>query len=182
MPPWCQGPLCELCTNEKSWFNTESVKCEDCPPPANTVGTLPSQSPPASHGLPRSSSPPRTTPRAGLLLGVIFGVLALLAALWFTVDYASRRHSRAMTIRRDLELGVRRLYQALAAVSLVPKLKLVLAFYQSVAVLPTVYNVKLSHTYYKWTGFLNVFDIDWSNFAIPGACLEVKNNDPSKAT
>ena len=103
---------------------------------------------------------------------MIFGVLALLAALWFTVDYASRRHSRAMTIRRDLELGVRRLYQALAAVSLVPKLKLVLAFYQSVAVLPTVYNVKLSHTYYKWTGFLNVFDIDWSNFAIPGACLE----------
>ena len=103
---------------------------------------------------------------------MIFGVLALLAALWFTVDYASRRHSRAMTIRRDLELGVRRLYQAVAAVSLVPKLKLVLAFYQSVAVLPTVYNVKLSHTYYKWTGFLTVFDIDWSNFAIPGACLE----------
>tara|TARA_B100000795_G_scaffold262963_1_gene241469 strand:+ start:76 stop:807 length:732 start_codon:yes stop_codon:yes gene_type:complete len=49
---------------------------------------------------------------------------------------------------------------------------LVLAFFQSVAVLPTVYNVQLPDTYYEWTGFLNVFDINWSNFAIPGACLQ----------
>ena len=38
--------------------------------------------------------------------------------------------------------------------------------------LPTVYNVQLPDLYYKWTGFLNIFDIDWSNFFIPGACLE----------
>jgi len=35
-----------------------------------------------------------------------------------------------------------------------------------------VYNVQLPDLYYEWTGFLNVFDIDWSNFFIPGACLE----------
>ena len=35
-----------------------------------------------------------------------------------------------------------------------------------------MYNVQLPELYYKWTGFLNIFDIDWSNFFIPGACLE----------
>ena len=32
--------------------------------------------------------------------------------------------------------------------------------------------MQLPELYYKWTGFLNIFDIDWSNFFIPGACLE----------
>ena len=58
-----------------------------------------------------------------------------------------------------------------SALALIPKLKLYIAFSQSIAVLPTVYNVQLPPEYYRWTSFLDVFKLDWSGLAIPGACL-----------
>ena len=62
----------------------------------------------------------------------------------------------------------RKLSRLAHALSLMPKAKIVFAFSQSVTVLPSVYNVKLPPRYYEWTSFLDVFVIDWSQFAVPG--------------
>ena len=139
------GPLCQLCTVETNWFNPQSSKCEECPAAGDAIGQL---------------------------VGAVCGMLGLLMVLGLALQYASRRSAIAMMLRKGLVLCVRRIHQLATAVSLVPKLKLVLAFYQSAAVLPTVYNVELPDLYYEWTGWMNIFDIDWSNFFIPGACLE----------
>jgi hypothetical protein len=50
--------------------------------------------------------------------------------------------------------------------------QLVVAFGQTVMHLPAVYGLKLPDSYYEWLGFLDIFEIDWSGIAIPGACLE----------
>ena len=31
--------------------------------------------------------------------------------------------------------------------------------------------MELPNSYYEWTGFVDAFDVDWSNYGIPGACL-----------
>eukprot|EP00966_Prymnesium_polylepis_P075481 1750685-Prymnesium_polylepis.1 len=51
-------------------------------------------------------------------------------------------------------------------------LQLVTAFFQTVGYLPAVYGLDLPDYYYEWLGFFSFFEIDWSGFAIPGACLE----------
>jgi len=60
---------------------------------------------------------------------------------------------------------------SISALALIPKLKLFIAFSQTVVVLPTVYNVHLPPKYYMWTSFLDIFKFDWSSIAIPGSCL-----------
>ena len=106
-----RGPLCRLCNTsdegQLQWYNPQSYMCEKCPPPGNTIGQL---------------------------VGMVSGVLVLLAALVLALKHASQRSSHVMRARNGLVLCVRRMHHLSTAVSLVPKLKLVLAFYQSAAV------------------------------------------------
>ena len=102
-----EGPLCRLCTDDTEWYNPQSSECEECPEPANTIGQL---------------------------VGMVSGVLVLLTALVLAIKYASKRSSHVMRARNGLVLCLRRMHHLSTAVSLVPKLKLVLAFYQSAAV------------------------------------------------
>ena len=133
-----RGPLCRLCNTsdegQLQWYNPQSYMCEKCPPPGNTIGQL---------------------------VGMVSGVLVLLAALVLALKHASQRSSHVMRARNGLVLCARRMHHLATAVSLVPKFKvspnpnpnpdpspnpnpntdpnpnpnqLVLAFYQSAAV------------------------------------------------
>lgn len=103
-------------------------------------------------------------------------------ALWFVLEYMKKRNARAKAFRLGIVLMMRRLYEKASCMSLVPKvpysatqicsqqhirspqlsravcasflfqLKLLLAFFQSAAALPTVYNVELPNSYREWTG------------------------------
>ena len=90
------GPICQLCLQPSAWFNPQSSTCEECPAAGDTIG---------------------------LLVGMVGGVLGLLAALGLALHYASRRSSNAMMLRNGLVLCARRMHQLATAVSLVPKLK-----------------------------------------------------------
>jgi hypothetical protein len=140
-----KGPLCQVCSNSSFYFMPEEKKCVECPNAGNKIG---------------------------LIIGIIAGVILGLAALWGTVERCKESIAFVGTMYRQVMLAVHHAHAKSTSLSLIPKLKLLLAFYQSVVVLPTVYNVHLPDYYYDNLRFLNLFQIDWSGVTVPGACLE----------
>ena len=69
-------------------------KCEECPPPGTSIAVL---------------------------LGTIFGILAIVMALWFALEYMKKRNTRAKAFRLGIVLMMRRLYEKASCMSLVPK-------------------------------------------------------------
>ena len=55
--------------------------------------------------------------------------------------------------------------------AIIPNLKILIAFYQSVVTVPSVYDVHLPKSYYDWTEHFNWAKLDWSEFVVPGSCL-----------
>jgi len=93
-----------------------------------------------------------------LFLGLLFGVPLLTIRLVPGAHaYAVRSWSRGMA--------------ALTSLALIPKLKLVIAFFQIVSLLPAVYGLKLPSYYYDWVDFIKIFEFDWSSAIIPASCL-----------
>lgn len=54
---------------------------------------------------------------------------------------------------------------------IMPKLKIIIAFYQSVQSIPTIYGVSLPRQYYLWMRAFDWLELDWSSLVVPGACL-----------
>ena len=98
------------------------------------------------------------TNRLGIIVAIAGGVVVLVLGVLRLLYNCTQLASRLLRIAKLL--------------SLMPKVKLILAFTQSVTVLPTVYNVRLPSIYYEWTSHLNIFQIDWLQFAVPGCASE----------
>ena len=104
-------------------------------------------------------------PRAGdmwRIAGTCMGMLAL-AALLFGLLHLHRF--------RWLMTWMRRFTIKAGSHALIPKLKLLIAFYQSAVAIPRVYDVALPPEYYQWMRLITVFDINWDFLVVPGACL-----------
>ena len=88
-----------------------------------------------------------------------------LVALFLAINLFLRRcpSKYRQPVKRSFHL----VWLKLNGVALVPKCKIILAFFQSVVVLPTVYSVHLPTKYYAW---LNWLHIEWSQFISPTAC------------
>ena len=110
-------------------------------------------------------SPPANV--AGVLVAIAAGVSLAVLAVWA----ALRPRRDAGAWHRATILFLRRAQQKMSALGLMPKLKLLIAFYQSVTLLPNVYNVQLPPRYYEWMRIFDIIQIDWSEFTIPGQCL-----------
>jgi hypothetical protein len=92
----------------------------------------------------------RECPTAGDLSavgGFVVGFLALACAGVRVALCLTRGSER----RGEIELCARRLAMRISALGLVPKLKLLIAFFQSVFAIPSVYNVRLPPYYYRWS-------------------------------
>eukprot|EP00966_Prymnesium_polylepis_P256289 5920565-Prymnesium_polylepis.1 len=101
-----------------------------------------------------------------LVCGPAIGVITLLAVAALVISRMAPRS------RKKLERELHRLRGWLTNVAIVPKTKLAIAFFQTVSYLPSVYGLELPDSYYSWLTFLSAFEIDWSGFAIPGACMK----------
>ena len=80
---------------------------------------------------------------AGVLVAIAVGVSLAVLAVWA----ALRPRRDAGAWHRATILFLRRAQQKMSALGLMPKLKLLIAFYQSVTLLPNVYNVQLPPRY-----------------------------------
>jgi hypothetical protein len=67
---------------------------------------------------------------------------------------------------------VRRLVAKVLRLAVMPKVKLVISFYQSVMAVPRVYDVQLPESYFKWIDpIYNLVELDWSKWVMPGKCV-----------
>ena len=97
----------------------------------------------------------------GLAVAALTIALALPPA---TARFAPRVHRIA--VRRA---GLVKAW--LSCLALVPKFKLIIAFSQTAKLMPLVYGLRLPEYYFDWMRIFNVFEVDWSGFIYPGACL-----------
>ena len=87
-----------------------------------------------------------------LLVGPAVG--AILVLLW--MGYAMPRiHPKAY---RWLVCWLNHFNMWLKTVAFMPKFKLVVGFFQSIALMPDVYGVSLPEWYFGWVRVLNVFE------------------------
>ena len=140
------GPLCEIC-NTSYWpsakyFDETEARCLDCPDAAGRVGGL---------------------------LGALLAALALVGLVGWILVRRPKRLRRCSSLALRL---LRRLHLKVNKFALTPKAKLLIAFYQSVQVLPTVYSVELPEEYYEWMSAVSFLELDWSGLVVPGACLD----------
>lgn len=139
------GPLCELC-NQTLGNGTRRYFNDE---------------------LARCTDCPDVGERATLLAVVLFGALLVLgvsAFILYRVYCPGSLRGMVYTARRAILLANNQ--------ALLPKLKILIALYQSVAALPTVYDIRLSQWYYERTRTLLWFNIEWDSLVVPGACLE----------
>jgi len=105
-----------------------------------------------------------------LSVPVVLGVLLVAAAAMLTAG-CYRIYVRPTKSLLRLSMLLNRILLQLQTFSLMPKVKLVIAFYQSVMMLPNVYNIPLPREYYQWMNVFDAIQLDWSAFFVPGACL-----------
>ena len=154
------GPLCEICNSTtaeaalapaedvlRQYFARAEGRCLDCPSVGMRFGAI----------------------AAGFV--ALVGLLLLLVKLyqWRRQRYGKRVAPELCVARAAF---MYRLRARISALALMPKIKLIIAFYQSVQVLPTVYSVELPPEYYRWMSVFDWVQLDWLNTIVPGACLE----------
>lgn len=132
-----RGPLCEVCTQAGQYFDRDLAHCVDCP-------------------------------KAGLSVTILMFGTFLLTLLVAGCRFIKRRAmSSAASTRQDrlvrhVAAWQQRILLKMHALALMPKLKLCIAFYQSIEMLPKVYGVRLPAMYYEWMRYLTWFNLDWS--------------------
>lgn len=155
------GPLCELCNQTTTGEGSLNW----------TLWTRRGEQPPRkyfSESLAHCVDCPDMGERLSLLSGLAFA--ALLA---FGVTILVLYKMRPPDYWRRLVMSGRRMVLLASSHALVPKLKILLALYQSIAAIPDVYNVRLSPFYYESTAAVDSFNINWDLLVFPGSCLQV---------
>lgn len=100
-----------------------------------------------------------------LLAGPVLGTLALLLFLYLVM-------TKPPPLLVPLRNMLHRLMARVLKVALMPKIKLLLGFYQVIMAVPGVYNVHLPHRYYEWMRHFDWIEfLDLSKLFVPGACL-----------
>ena len=109
-------------------------------------------------------------PETTMVVGVILGGIALFALCAIALIYVLYH---APPCCRSLGVFVRRIGLKAGSYALMPKFKILIALYQIVIEIPTVYEVDLPDEYYEWmsflTGFMSFFA--WDDLTIPGSCM-----------
>ena len=141
------GPLCELCNQSASELGQGRRKY-------------------FSEEVARCVDCPDVQDRITIATTLTLVVLVLISAfVWFLY-----KMSPPESLRGVVTVGRRAVLLA-GSHALIPKLKLLMALYQSIMALPAVYNVRLSPWYYEQTAPLDYFNIRWDLLVVPGACL-----------
>ena len=99
-----------------------------------------------------------------VIIGTLVGVLLLMGGCMVVYRRPPRR------LRRCSEMQHRLMFRLLG-LGLIPKCKLLIAFYQSVQALPKVYSVELPPEYYEWMQVVDWLELDWTALVVPGSCL-----------
>ena len=102
------------------------------------------------------------------IVGAAVGGVVLLIALIVLFLYKLQPPGSL----RGLVYSLRRIALLAKNHGLTPKLKILIALYQSIAAIPTVYDIHLSPWYFEQTRLLTWFNINWDVLVVPGACLE----------
>ncbi len=102
------------------------------------------------------------------IIGIGIGILSAVAALAGLVLWIALRPPPAL---RSLSNWLRRTYVKARHFALVPKSKVLIACYQCITLIPTVYEVTLPNEYYSWMRVFNWIDFDWDELFVPGDCL-----------
>ena len=82
------------------------------------------------------------------------------------------RHVKSLWLRLPawsqafIRLSVTRVMITVSGLALMPKLKLLVAFYQTVSSLSTVYGARLPADYYRMMQAIDFFDLDWSGMVL----------------
>jgi len=98
------------------------------------------------------------------IISMVLTVFAIGLGSLFVVRIAFTQ----LKIVRTIVLGI---WDRMRKLAVLPKGKLMIAFFQCVAVLPNVYNLKPPPTYFQWLGWLTLFEADVFGFAFPGSCM-----------
>jgi predicted outer membrane repeat protein len=101
-------------------------------------------------------------------VGLIFLVLALVLLLFGACTGVYHRPPRRLL---PLSFLMRRVMFKIKSLALMPKAKLVIAFYQCVQVFPAVYGITLPDVYYEWMSVIDFLQFDWAGLVVPGACI-----------
>ena len=99
--------------------------------------------------------------------GPLAAVLASLVGVLLAIFIIMRRLPSSCWLR----VVAYRIAVKVRDFSLIPKLKMLIALYQTVLYIPDVYNVKLPPEYYEWMSYFTVLNFEWDIVAVPGACL-----------
>ena len=100
----------------------------------------------------------------GRTLGYIAAGVAPVVLLLACLRLQPRRCRAAL-------VWIRRVLIKAGSHALIPKIKLLIALYQTVISIPTVYDVALPPAYYRWMKFVTVVDINIDALVVPGSCL-----------
>ena len=142
--PGYTGPMCKKCDAEDTYYD-EGV-CEACPSTSNRLAIF-------------------------LTVG---GICLLLACLLFWVyklpiKRVPKRYHKPLHKFRRL---VRTSAWCLSSTGLMPKIKIVVSFYQVGLTLDNVYGLELPDSYTRWTaGFQFLKEVDLTGIALPSDCL-----------
>jgi len=67
---------------------------------------------------------------------------------------------------------IHRMHWYVASFAVIPKLKLVISFFQIVRLVPDVFELSLPDHYFTWMRFLSIFDLNIADLFLPTACIE----------
>ena len=138
------GPLCQLCDAPREHFDVGLGRCDVCPTSSEITRNI-----------------------------VVVAIGIIVLSVLITVVYARMSLSvhRGPVMRRLIG-STHRIVSLGQRTALIPKLKLLIAFYQSLHALPEVYAVSLPDYYYEWSDFLfSWIDLDWASLFIPASCI-----------
>ena len=138
------GPLCQVCETNHSHFDHTSGFCGSCPRLSGSVSA------------------------ASVVVGMLIA-LALLGGLAMLIC-----RSRTFDTVRTIAMSIRRLVSKVRKLHLMPRIKLLIMFYQIVIAMPQVYGISLPQWYSSTMSSFGFIDPDWTNFLLPGACINFR--------
>ena len=137
-----QGPLCQVCEGSHLHFDDSAGLCTECPTLLGRISI------------------------GAVAVGVLILAVILLGSLAMLIF-----RNRAVGAIRDIALSIRRLVSKVRNLHLMPRVKLLIMFYQIVVAMPQVYGVSMPQWYSKAMNTFAWFDLDWTNYLFPGACI-----------
>jgi len=102
--------------------------------------------------------------RTLIALGLLLSVFVLFATLKMVYEHPlGRMRGASILLHEIVDVGHR--------LGLSCKLRIFIAFFQSVTVIGNVYQVTLPHEYIDWIQYFDWLFFDWVNAMIPAACI-----------